>query len=201
MCMFGGSKDNSAAIAREEEAKRQKNILKGRGEIDSAFKGFNAEFFDRIKNSALSYYLPQLNQQYGDAKRTTLLNLARGGISGSSAGARVLGKLATQDQQARLDVANQAASRRDASKADYANAKSDLYAQNTAAADPAAAAATASARADALLAPVSYSPLGALFGNIVSQGSNAISAERQGYTGWNTGLFTPNAGGSVRVVA
>ena len=200
MC-FGGAKDKSAEIARQEEAKRQRNILKGRGEIDARFKRFNSEFFDRIRQSALDFYMPQAEDQYADAKRTTLLNLARNGISGSSAAARTLGKLAKQDQQARLEIANQASSLRDQSKADYANAKSDLYAQNTAAADPAAAAATAAARADALFAPVAYSPLGQLFGNIVSQAGNAVSAERQGYQGWQTGLFAPKAGGSARVVA
>lgn len=201
MC-FGGAKDNSAEIARQEEAKRQRNIKLGRGEIDSAFRGFNDDFFKRIQDSALSYYMPQLADQYGQAKRTTLLNLARGGISGSSAGARALGNLAKEDGRARLAVANQAASLRDQSKSDYANSKSDLYAQNTAAADPAAAAATASARADALFAPVSYSPLGQLFAGFTSQFSNAAEAERQGFRGWDTGLFTPSsAKGSAKVIA
>lgn len=184
-------KDNSAKIAREEEDRRQADIAKGKASIDSSFARFTPDFYRRLKDDQLAYYMPQLEDQFGRAKRTTLLGLGRQGIKDSSAGARTMGDLFKLNQRNRLDIGNNALAAANQARDEMSRSKADLYAQNSAVADPAASAASAVARADALYSPLPLSPLADLFAGFTGQFANAAQAERYGYRGWGTGLFAP----------
>lgn len=185
-------KDNSAQIAREEEDKRQKDVAAGKVAIDNAFARFTPDFYDKLRQDNLAYYMPQLDEQYGRAKRTTTLGLGRQGIRDSSAGARTMGDLVKLNQQQRLNVGNQALTAANQARDEMSRSKADLYAQNSAVADPSASAASAIARSNALYSPLPLSPLADLFTSFTGQFANAVQAERYGYRGWGTGLFAPS---------
>ena len=76
MCSKKPKKDKSAEIARQEEAKRQARIAQGQRGIDSAFSGFNDEFYGNYGKQYSDYYNPQLNDQYSDAVKRLTLQLA-----------------------------------------------------------------------------------------------------------------------------
>lgn len=191
MCFPKAPKDNSAKIAREEEEKRAADVAKGKAAIDAAFARFSPGFYDRMRNDYVAHYEPQIDDQFGRAKRTTILGLGRQGIRDSSAGARTFADLLKLNQRNRLDIGNSALSAANQARDEMSRSKADLLAQNSAVADPAAAAASAVARSDALYAPLPTQPLADLFSAFTGQFANAVLAERQGYRGWGTGLFAP----------
>lgn len=197
MC-FKPPKDNSAEIARRQEAQRQAAITEGRQKIDTAFSQFNDPYYQGVQDAYLGYYQPQLEDQYAKARRQLTLALSRSGNLNASAGARQIGDLTKAYEQNRALIGNQALQAGQKARADVASNKSELYSQLSASADPAAAAATAIARADALSQPASYSPLGDLFASFVNTAAQGVAAEKAGYPGFNTGIFSPKS--TVKVV-
>lgn len=199
MCMGGKApKDNSAEIARQQEEARQQRIQQGQSQIDQQFSQFNDPYFNQYQNDYTAYYTPQLDRQFQDAKRKTVLGLHRSGNFSGSAGAGKIGDLTRAYGDNRALLANNALSAVNDLRGRIESTRNDLYGQNRASADPSAAASQAAAQVGYLGAPPSYSPLGDLFGNLVSTVSTGLAAERAGYPGFSTGLFSN--GGSGRVV-
>jgi hypothetical protein len=95
MCIFGGDggAGDEAKRARAEEAARQARIKTGIGGIDSAFSGFDSNFYDGRKQAYLNFAMPQLNEQHDDAYRGLTYQLARQGLNESSTGADRFGRL------------------------------------------------------------------------------------------------------------
>lgn len=200
MCIGGKApKDNSAEIARQQEEARQQRIREGQAQIDQKFSQFNDPYFDQYQQDYLGYYTPQLDRQYQDAKRKSVLGLHRTGNLSSSAGAGKLGDLTRAYSDNRTLLANNALSAVNDLRGRIESTRNDLYSQNRASADPSAAASQAATQVGFLGAPPSFSPLGDIFGNLVSTVSTGLAAERAGYPGFNTGLFS-SGGGSGRVV-
>lgn len=191
MCFFGTPKDDSADIARKEAIAREQRITSGRQAIDQNFAKFDDNYYKGVQDSYTGYYQPQLDDQYGDARRALTLQLSRSGNLNGSAGARQIGKLTEAYNNNQALLGDRALAAVQAAQASVATNKSDLYNQLTASADPSAAANTAIARAQSLSTPQAYSPIGDLFSSFLNTGANAIQAERAGYTGLNTGLFSP----------
>ncbi len=193
MCVFRAPsvpQDNSAEIARQREAQRQADIRAGRDRIDTTFaERFNDPFYAEREQSYMGYYTPQLEDQYQDAYRKLVLGLSRSGNLNSGSGARQLGDLKEAYAREQGALSSRALDSVNTLKSNVENARSDLYQQNTAAADPSAAAASALNRAGVLAAPAAYSPLGDLFAGFINNAATAVSAEKAGYRGWNTGLF------------
>ena len=146
MCFFSApapAQDNSAQIAAEREAKRQQDIAAGRSRIDEAFGQFNDPYYQGVEKSYLDYYNPQVDSQYEDAQRKLKLNLARTGNLNSGSGARQLGDLTRAYTDQRTAISGQAIDQANKQRGTVEQTKGELYNQNTAAADPAAAAASA----------------------------------------------------------
>lgn len=200
MCF--GPKDNSAAIAAQQERERQDAINSGISRVDKTFGGFNDSYFDTIKQDALDFYMPQLDDQYKDARRKTVLYLDKKGNLNSSAGIRKLRELDEARNTHQQTIADRALSIAQDQRGRIESAKSDLYSQIYAGADPAGAGATAASRAASLQAPPQFGPLGDLFTNFTNFAANGITAEKYGYPGFNTGLFQSgtNTKGSSKVV-
>lgn len=202
MCMFGGGapKDDSAERARQEEAARQARIMAGQEAIDQQFAGFNDSYFDKYKGDYTGFYAPQLDEQYADAKKKATLKLASSGGLQTSAGASQLAGLfkGYNDQKSALagkaiDAANELRGKVDANK-------TELYQLNRSAADPAQATALATQRAGGIQ-PQSFSPLGNVFADLVSNVGTGIALESRGYPGLGTGFFsTGKSNSSSRVV-
>lgn len=198
-------RDNSAEIARQQEAARQQRITEGQGKIDSAFAGFDDQFFSNFQNDYLNYYTPQMQDQFADANRQLTLSLASAGGLTSSAGLRRQDELQRAFQQRSAELANTAATEANRRRAEVESARTDLLSLNRAAADPSQVSAQALARAGTLQGPMDYQPLGDLFGSLVSTATQGLQLESAGFPGMRTGVFGPSTrtaggGGSVRTV-
>lgn len=79
--------DNSGQQAQQAEQQRQNNITAAQGGIDSAFSGFNDDYFNNYQKSYTNAYDPLVDQQYNDARKSVSLALARTGNLNSSYGA------------------------------------------------------------------------------------------------------------------
>ena len=181
--------DNSAAIARQQEEARQAKILEGRNSIDSAFEQFSPEFYDTQTRAYGDYYNPQLTDHFEKARRKLIYDLSRSGNLNSGAGAKKIGELTKSRDLQRGAISGQALDYGNQIRTNVENARSDLYSQNQASADPSAAASGALARAGALTTPPALSPLGDVFASLIDFGRVGIEQEAKGYPGLRTGLF------------
>lgn len=200
MCM-GGAKDNSAQIARDAETKRQANINAGMGRIDETFKPFNDEYFAKQGQSYNDYYLPQVQDQYNDARKNLTYSLARSGNLTSTSGAQQLGKLGEEYTKQRGVIGEQALAEQQRQRGVMEGNRSNVVNQLYSSANPEAAAAAASAGATQLTAPPQYSALGDLFGKFAATGADYINSAKKGYTNAASPMFAPTTGaGSQRVI-
>lgn len=196
--------DNSAAIARQEAREREGKIREGQGRIDSAFGIFDPSYYDQFRQSYTDYYNPQVDKQFGDAKQKLTYNLARSGTLDATAGQKQFGDLIDSYATQREQVASKANEATNALRGQVESNKSDLYAQNTASADPSLAAIRAAGRAGSLQSPMSYSPLGDLFSGLVNSGASYLAGREKGIPSGYRNLLSPGGGvssGGVRVVS
>ena len=202
MCTSKPPKDNSAAIARQQEAERQARITQGQTGIDEAFTGFNDDFYNKYNTDYTSYYAPQLDDQYSDAVKRLTLQLAQTGNLTGSVGAKQLADLQKNYDTQKLAITNQAQSATQALRGNIDTRKSQLYADNRAAADPGAASAAASSAALALQPAPPSSPLANVFGDFFSNLGNvaAISNARKYSQGTGVQQYGKAGGSSVDVV-
>ncbi len=207
MCGGGGGAphDNSAELARQEEARRQERIAAGTANIESKFAGFNDDFYKKYQDDYTGYYFPQLEDQYGDARKKLTLALAKTGNLMSSAGTNQMGDLQEFYNNQRTGITNQGINARNQFTADVDNMKSQLYSDNRGAADPGSAAAAAAAAASQLQPGLPQSPLANAFADFFNTAGNAaaIYGKSAGNTKKpNTGVQDYNTGGgqSSRVI-
>jgi hypothetical protein len=196
-------RDNSAEIARQQEEARQSRIAQGRSSIDSAFGGFNDEFFDEYQNQYLDYYNPQLEDQYGDAVKRLTLQLAQTGNLTGSTGANQLSDLQKYYDQQKLSVTNQAVNAANELRGNIDSRKSQLYADNRGAADPGSASSAAASAAQALQPTAPTSPLANVFSDFFGNLGNVAAIQNASKYNEGTGVQTFNSGGgssSSRVV-
>lgn len=191
MCTPSAKKDNSAKKAKRAEEARQARIEQGQNNIDLAFEGFDNDYFRNYRGDFEGYYLPQLDKQYGNAKKQLTFNLARNGNLEASAGADAYGDAEERYLDARTDVANKALDSVNAFRGRLEDQKSNLYALNASSADPAMAVARSASAASLLSQPPGYGPLSDVFASLLNSGAQTVAAERQGYRGTGTGLFAP----------
>lgn len=172
MCMPKPPKDNSAQIARQEEEKRQGRITQGQQGIDQSFAGFNDPFYQGYQDQYLNYYIPQVDDQYKDAVKRLTLQLAQTGNLTGSIGAKQLSDLQKNYDTQKLAITNNAQNAVQGLRGTIDQRKSQLYADNRAAADPGAASAAASSAAQYLQPAAPTSPLANVFGDFFSNLGN-----------------------------
>jgi len=87
-----------AQEAKDKENKRQARLDQGKGVIDTMFgnDNFGDDFYNKYQKAELDYTMPQLNEQYTEAKRTAENDLSRAGLLRSGAAGWVQGKLTNQ---------------------------------------------------------------------------------------------------------
>lgn len=202
MCKPSKPKDNSAEIARQEEAKRQGRIAEGQTGIDQAFAGFNDDFFNNYGTTYTGYYMPQLDDQYKDAVKRLTLQLAQSGNLTGSVGAQQMADLQKYFDTQKLAVNNQAQTAIQGLRSNIDNRKSQLYADNRAAADPGSAAAAASSAVTALQPTAPSSPLANVFGDFFSNLGNVAAIQNAKAYQQGTGVQTYGkpGGNSVNVI-
>jgi hypothetical protein len=181
--MCGGSvpTDNSGEIAAQQEATRQSNITAGTAAVNNAFSSsFTPDYYSGITNDYDSYYNPQLDQQYQNALNSLTYQLGQQGILQSSEGDRQLALLKQSYDTNKETVANNGLNAATTAKQNVATQQNALLGQAQQAGDPSALAAQAAETAAAIPSPVSYSPLGSVFSNLLGQGTNALSIQQGG---------------------
>jgi hypothetical protein len=161
--------------------------------------GFDATFFDKFKNAITGYYMPQVAQQFGDARDELTYRLARAGLGESSAGNTEYADLIRQN------ALNEAAVRDKASKAtgdlktsitnQRATAENQLSAAENP--DPGANQALAAVR-NISAAPTDLSPLASVF-NLAEVGTAGAlqQYQNQRYRAQVPGYNSP---GATRIV-
>ena len=189
-------KDNSAEIARQQEAARAARIAEGSASIDKQFGQFDDSFFDSIRQSALDFFNPQVKDQFTNTREGLIKNLARQGNLNASTGARQLGDLQKAFGEQQGVIGNRALGFATDARADVERNRSDLMASLSATADPFAAANSAAARASTLSAPKQFSPLGDLFTKFAGTAATNIDAARRGFDNPASALFAPQQVGS-----
>lgn len=204
MCLSSSPpQDNSAAVARQEAQEREGKIREGQSRIDSAFGIFDPAYYDKFRQTFLDYYNPQVDKQFGDAKEKLTYDMARRGVRDSTPGQNKFGDLIESYGTQREQVAGKAGEAANDLRSKVESNKSDLYAQNTASADPNLSAISAVGRAGSLQSPMSYSPLGDLFAGIVNSGASYLAGRDKGIPSGYRNLLSPGGGvssGGVRVV-
>lgn len=172
-------KDNSAAIARQQEEERQARIRAGQASIDQTFDGtFNDDYFGGLTQSYQDYYNPQLATQYEDALKELTFQTARAGNTESSAANDLFAKLEKAKADAATQITNDAIASSGKAKSDVAAQRSNLYNLNNAAADPSQASSQAAQAALSLNQPQTYSPLGQIFASLIQSGGNAAAVSQ-----------------------
>lgn len=202
MCMPKPPKDNSAKIAQQEEEKRQARIAEGQSAIDQSFAGFNDPFYEGYQKQYLDYYNPQLDDQYGDAVKRLTLQLAQTGNLKGSTGAKQLADLQKFYDTQKMGVTNQAQNALQSLRSNIDQRKSQLYADNRAAADPGSAASAASSAAQYLQPAAPASPLANVFSDFFSNLGNVAAINNARAYGQGTGVqqFSGSKQKSGRVI-
>jgi hypothetical protein len=204
MCSGGGGKKSKAEKrAEQEEARRQAAVKAGTAAINSEFASFNDNFFNGRQQAYLDYALPQVDDQFKEARDQLIFALSRSGLTNSSAGAEQLGGLDKQlgdRRRAAVDTARQVANQ---ARQDVAGQKADLLSTLSATFDPASAASGARSRAQFLSSAPTFEPLSELFTLPVALVGDAVNQARfnRGFSRGGTTIFSsPVQGGSQMVV-
>jgi hypothetical protein len=201
-----GGTDSGAevAAARSEEQARQQGIRDGTTRISDMFDTqFNDDFFQGRAKSYEDYALPQVQDQFGDAKKQLVYALTRRGALDSTSRASQEADLEKRRAIQETSVKDQALNYANTAKANVEGARSDLVNTLNATGDVDAAVNSATTRAQVLSAVPAYSPVSQLFGDFTAGLGKQAAAERAFSYGAGprpavqTGLFGPRAGAVV----
>lgn len=107
----------AAAEAARVRAQRAEEYTTGRnmrinevtGNINQAYAGFDDGYFDQFAKDYISYYQPQVQQQYDDARKRLTFKFARQGGTQSSAAADEFARLTESRKAQQARIADQAA--------------------------------------------------------------------------------------------
>ena len=163
-------------MARADEEARQARIKEGMGKIDSTFKQFGPDFYDRRKQAFNESAMPQLNDQFQKTKEQLQYNLARSGLTDSSVRSANEGEMQRQMDVNKAAVAGQAQDYANQARQQVEQNRSELVGQLNATGDAQAAAQGALSRAAIAQAQPAVSPLGMMFQNttgLLGQASQA----------------------------
>lgn len=190
-----------AAQARADEQARQQRVREGTARIDDIFaKEFTDDFYKGRLDAFSNYAMPQLDDQFGDARKQLTFDLARSGNLQSSTRASKEGDLNTLYDTNKRGVLDQALGEEGKARNAVEGARGELMTMLNSTGDAEGAASSAIHRATALSQPAAFSPLSQMFANFTSALGTQAAAERaQAYSGgaykapYNTGLFAPSS--------
>lgn len=183
-----------AELARMEEQKRQARIDAGMSGIDSAFSSFNDDFFNNRAAAYGNFAMPQLQDQFGDARENLTYALARQGILDSSSSADRFTDLDKTYDFAIQDINNQGIDYANQARSSVEDARSGVVNQLFATEDPDAALTAAANQSAALTAKPAFNNIANYFQNITAGLASAFGGPQTGYGGLVSNI-TP--GGSL----
>lgn len=176
--MCGGGRGGDGGAAAREQARQQK-IAQGMTNINNQFSQFNDDFYSGREQAYLDYALPQLEDQFLEAKEDLIFSLARNGRLDSNTRSERLADLEKQYNIQRTGLSDDALGFANQARANVENARSNLVSQNASLQNPSAISDLASSRALALSAAPQFDPLGSLFQNTTAGLATARDAARK----------------------
>lgn len=191
--------------AKQLEMDRQTNTKKSRSAIDTAFGGFDDNYFSGIAQSVLDYYLPQLDSEFADTNEQLTYKLGRQGILRSKAAVDKRAKLQGDYGVQRSGITNKAADAAREARANVASVKNTLYNYADTAADPADVNLRLSSETARLKAYApELTPMTKVFSDYITPVAatigNGLLNEAKGYSGYGTGLFDDMKNGTAQRV-
>ena len=150
-------------MTQNQENQRVAAIGQGKASIDQAYSQFNQPYFDNYAKTYAAAQDAPLADQYGIAKDSLTAALAGRDTLGSSSGNNAIAQLDKTNEDAQASIGGAATDAANSMKANVNNSKNTLYAENTAAADPLAAASQAQAGAGAIVSPQSVPTMSNVF--------------------------------------
>lgn len=204
MCFGGGSggADTAAANARYEEQFRQDKITTGQNSIANTFSQFDDNFYNGRQKAYSDYASPQLDEQFGKARKQLIYALADGHVLNSSVATNRLGDLEREYGRKKIEVADQARGYANQARSDVEQARSGLMSQLFASADYNAAANQSINSARTLTAQPTFNAPGAYFQNVTAglaagQGGQPLFSSNNGQQPQKSGTQLFAAGGQA----
>lgn len=187
MCdLFGSSGPSAQDLAAQQaqmtqaqEDQRTAAIGQGRQSIDSAFSQFTPDYYSNYTKAYTAAQDAPLADQYGIAKDQLTAALAGRDTLGSSSGNNAIAQLDKTNEDAQGQIGNAAVDATNSLKSTVNNSKNNLYAENTAAADPLAAASEAQAGAGSIVAPSSVPTMSNVFAGALQPFATAQKVNQQ----------------------
>ena len=155
-------------IAAQQEAKRKKAITEGTAAIDTAFAGFNPQFYAQRGQDYMDFALPQVGRQYRTARNDIGFNLSNRGLTKSGAANKQWGDLATTFTQAKQNVADEAKRQEQQLQSQVEGQRDVQLSFLNQSADPAQAAASATSAAASLAVPSTFPVVQEQFNNLLN---------------------------------
>lgn len=193
----GGGADDAAEEARRREEERQARIAEGTQRINTTFDSrFNPGFFQQRFQTALDFWMPQLQKQFTDSQRQLTLALSRAGQLNSSVRGEKFADLEEQFDLQSQAIQDRARGLLNEEKANIERSRSGLISQLSSTADASAAAQQANNQARLLSAPASFEPLEQVFVDVTSGLASVADAERRRRESLGAQVFGRPSGGS-----
>ncbi len=182
MCfsMFGSSKPDTSAAdeARRRETERAAKVTEAITGIDNSFAGFDDAFFNTRESAYTDYALPQLDDQFADAKSALALTLARSGQGQSSTAGKEFARLKKNYDLQFNSILDQSRNYGNQARTGVESARGDLIAQANATADPDLVSKNSARRLESLSVLPPFDPVANTFNNLITNVSNAAQAHR-----------------------
>lgn len=196
MCdLFGSSGPSAQELATQQQQQTQAAedartaaVGQGKSSIDSAFSQFDQPYYDNYAKSYTDAQNAPLADQYGIAKDKLTAALAGRDTLESTGGINAMSQLDKTNEDAQASIGAGATDAANGLRTTVNNAKTGLYAENAAAADPLAAATTSQATAGTIVAPASQPTMSNVFAGALAPFATAQKVNSQS--------LYPNAAGS-----
>jgi hypothetical protein len=186
MCLGGGSSkvDTSAQDAmladskraRADEIARQGRIKQGTAGINANFAGFDDTFYKGFTDTLMSYYQPQLDQQFGDAQDRMTYGLADAGMLRSSVAGKESARLTSSYQDNLAQILADSTGQTDALRTNIGNERNSLVSMLNATGDADRASNEALSRSQQIF---QAQPKTSLLPDVFAGAANAYGGYRQ----------------------
>lgn len=191
--------------AKQAELDRKTSVSKGKSAVDTAFGGFDDNYYNGIANSVLDYYLPQLDKEFSNTNDQLTYKLSRQGILKSTAAVNKRANLKGDYDIQRSGITTKAADAARSARENVSSVKNQLYNYADSASDPADVNTRLAGETARLKAfQPEFTPLGKVFGDYITPVAatigNGLLNEAKGGSGYGTGLFDAKPSKSQKVV-
>ena len=178
--MYGGSGDTSRQMRREQEA-REAQVRSAQGAIEDIFGGFTPEFYAARRKAYMDYAMPEIAEQYQEAKKNLTYSLAGKGLLKSGAASSLASKLERELAKQEQSAVDTAYGQSTQFRGEVEDQQSRLLAQAFNALDPSSTVVSAMKTASQYREPQTAAPLGRLFQDWTQIYATKKAADYYGY--------------------